>query len=91
MGAMAFQINGVTIASSTVYSGSDKRKEQGSASLAFVRVIHWSPVNSPQKGPVTQRMFLFDGVIIITVVCDWFVSTSSENFGRFPFYEMEVI
>ena len=30
-----------------------QRKHQSSASLAFVRGINWSPVNSPHKGPVT--------------------------------------
>ena len=35
---------------STVYSGVDHRKHQSSASLAFVRGIHRSPVNSPHKG-----------------------------------------
>ena len=37
------------------YSGTDQRKHQSSASLAFVRVIHLSPVNSPHKGPVTRK------------------------------------
>ena len=35
-----------------------------SASLALVRGIHRSPVNSPYKGPVTWRLFPFDDVII---------------------------
>ena len=40
------------------------RKHQSSASLAFVRGIHRWPVNSPHKGPVTRKIFLFDGVIM---------------------------
>ena len=52
---------------STVYSGADQRKQQGSALLAFVRVIHRWPVNSPYKGPVTRKMFPFDDVIMIMV------------------------
>ena len=32
------------------------RKYQSSASLAFVRGIHRSPVNSPHKRPVTRKM-----------------------------------
>ena len=36
------------------------REHQSSASLAFVKGIHWWAVNSPQKGPVTQKMLLFD-------------------------------
>ena len=50
MGAMAFQITGPTFVYSTVYSGTNQRKHQSSASLAFVRGIHCSPVNSPYKG-----------------------------------------
>ena len=33
------------------------KKYQSSASLAFVRGIHWWPVNSPHKGPVTRKCF----------------------------------
>ena len=42
----------------------DQRKQQSSASLAFVRTIHRWPVDSPHKGPVTRKMFPFDDVII---------------------------
>ena len=38
------------------------RKNQSSASLAFVRGIHRSPVNSAHKWPVTQKMFPLDDV-----------------------------
>ena len=55
MGAMASQITGLTIVYSNVYSGADQRKLQSSASLAFVRGNHRSPVNSPQKWPVTRK------------------------------------
>ena len=48
-----------------VCSGADQRKHQSSASLAFVRGIHRSPVNSAHKGPVTRKMFPFDDVIMI--------------------------
>ena len=64
MGAIASQITSLTIIYSTVYSGADQRKHQRSASLAFVREIHRSPVNSPHKWPVTQTMFPFDDVIM---------------------------
>ena len=40
MAAMASRITSLTIAYSTVYSGTDQRKHQSSASLAFVRGIH---------------------------------------------------
>ena len=64
MGAIASQITSLTIVYSTVYSDADQRKHQSSASLAFVRGIHWRPVNYPHKWPVTWKMFPFDDVII---------------------------
>ena len=64
MGAMAFQITSRTIVYSTVYSHADQRKHQSSASLAFVRGIHRSPVNSPHKWPVTRKMFPFADIIM---------------------------
>ena len=57
MGVIASHITSLTIVYSTVYSGADQRKHQSSASLAFVRGIHRSPVNSPRKGPVTRKSF----------------------------------
>ena len=47
----------------TVYSGTDQRKHQSSPSLAFVWEIHRWPMNSPQKWPVTRKMFPLDDVI----------------------------
>ena len=64
MGSTASQITSLTIVYSTVYSGADQGKYQSSALLAFVRGIHRRPVNSPHKLPVTQKMFLFDDVIM---------------------------
>ena len=60
MGAIASQI-----ISSTVCSGADQRKHQSSVSLAFVWGIHRSPVNSPHKWPVTNKMFQFDDVAML--------------------------
>ena len=68
MDAMASQITSLTIVYSIVYSDADQRKHQSSASLAFVRGIHWGPMNSPHKWPVTQKMFPFDDVIIETTI-----------------------
>ena len=51
MGTMASQITNLMIIYLPVYSGGDQRKHQSPASLAFVRRIHWWPVNSPHKGP----------------------------------------
>ena len=64
MGAMASQITRVSIVYPIVCSGSDQIKHQSSASLAFVRGIHRSPVNSPHTWPVTRKMFPFDDVIM---------------------------
>ena len=64
MGARASQITSLTIVYSTVYSDADLREHQSSASLAFVRGIHWWPVNSPHKWPVTREMFPFDDVMM---------------------------
>ena len=65
MSAMASQITSLTIVYSTVYSGADHRKHQSYASLAFVRGIPRSPVNSPHKWPVTRKMFPFHDVIML--------------------------
>ena len=65
IGAMASQITSLTIVYSTVYSDAGQRKHQSSASLAFVRGIHQSPVNAPHKWPVTRKMFPFHDVIMI--------------------------
>ena len=66
MSTIASQITSVSIVYSTVCSGADQRERQTSASLAFVRGIHRWPVNSPHKGPVMQKMFPFDDVIMRT-------------------------
>ena len=42
----------------------DQRKHKSSVLLAFVWGIHRWPVNSPQKGPVTRKMFPFDDAIM---------------------------
>ena len=62
------KITSFTIVYSIVYSGTDQRKHQSSASLAFVRGIHRRPVNSPHKWPVTRKMFPFDDVIMTFIL-----------------------
>ena len=64
MGAMASQITSLTIVYSTAYSGADQGKHPSSSSLAFLRVIHWWPVNYPHKWTVSRKMFPFDDVIM---------------------------
>ena len=64
--AIVSQIIGVSIVCPTVCSGADQKTRQSSASLAFVRGIHRSPVDSPHKWPVTRKMFPFVDVIMIS-------------------------
>ena len=63
MSMMASQISSLPIVYAIVYSGTDQRKHQSSASLAFVWGIHRWPVNSPHRGPVTRKMFPFDDIM----------------------------
>ena len=65
MSPMASQITSLTVAYSTVYSCTDDWKHLSSASLAFVWGIHRRPMNSPNKWPVTRKIFPFDDVIMI--------------------------
>ena len=53
------QITGVSIGYWNRLFVWNQRKHQSSASLAFVRGVYLWPVNSPHKGPVTQKMFPF--------------------------------
>ena len=85
MGVMAFQITSLTIVYSTVDSGTDERKHQSSASLAFVRGIHRWPVNSPDKWPVTRKMFPFDDVTMISVAITGPLCTEPAKRSRFSF------
>ena len=62
--AQVSQINSLTIVCTTVYSGTDQRKQQSCESLAFVRGIHRWPVNSLHKWPVTRKIFPFDDIIM---------------------------
>ena len=64
MSQMASQITSLGSVYSTVYSCEDQRKHQSSSSLAFVRIIHRGPVNSPHKRSVTRKMLPFDDVIM---------------------------
>ena len=68
MTTMASQITSLTVVYSTVYSDTDQRKHQSSASLALVWGIYQGPVNSPHKWPVTRKTFPFDDVIMCTEI-----------------------
>ena len=59
------------------FSGAQNRKYQISASLAHVRGIHWWPVDSPHKGPVTREILPFDNVIMAAVKWQKWVGTFS--------------
>ena len=60
MTAMSSQITWASTVCLVVCSGADHRKHQSSVSLAFVRGIHRSPVNSSHKRPVTRIMLPLD-------------------------------
>ena len=64
MSVMASQITSISIVYWTVCSGGYQRKYQSSTSLAFVRGNHRGPVDSPHKGPVTQKKYPIDDVIM---------------------------
>ena len=79
MSATATQITGVKIVYWTVCLGPDQRKHQSPTSLAFVRGIDRSPVNSPQKELVTRKMFPFDNVIMLHLAASQ-ISRCSMNY-----------
>ena len=69
MGSIASQITSLTIVYSSAYSGADQWKHQSFTSLAYVRGIHRSPVNSLHKWLVMRKMrkmFPFDDVSMRT-------------------------
>ena len=65
---MASQITSVTIVWRPIFQAQIK-KNQSSASLAFVRGIHRWRADSSHKGPVTLNMFPFDDVIMFFFFC----------------------
>ena len=89
MSSTASQITSLTIVYSTVYSGADQRKHQSSASLAFVRGIHRSPVNCPHKGPVKRKMLPFDDVIMLSVTSDVLIDYSGRFIGVIKLSKIE--
>ena len=82
MSVMASQITGILIVCSAVCLGTDQRKYQNSMSRAFVRGIHQWLVDSPHKGPVTQKMFPFDDVIMLYVLL-WLGTNRLEAWNTF--------
>ena len=64
--SVSSQITSLTIVYLSVSSGTDQRKHQSSASLAFVRGIHRWLVNSPRKGSVIGKSIPFYNVIMHT-------------------------
>ena len=78
-----------------------KKTSKLKTSLAFLRGIHRSPVNSPQKGPVTRKMFPFDDVIMCNVTpcshrwvsvvfADAFVRTAQTQWGVIKSFLMQM-
>ena len=80
MRAMASQIIVVSIVYSTACSGVDQRKQQSFASLVFVRGIHRWPLNSPHKGPVTEKCFhLMTSSWFIDIAIQWMYTVSDST------------
>ena len=77
MSTMASRITSISIVYSTICSGTDQRKHQCSASLTFVRGIHWWLVNSPHKGPVTGKCFHL--MMSPWSICWWFKTPSNSH------------
>ena len=69
MSAIASQITSVSIACSTVGSGADPKKHQNSATQAFVRGIHRSPVNSPKKASNAENVFIWSRHHWFNMIC----------------------
>ena len=67
MSTMASQITSLTSVSTCVH----QRKHQSSAVTGLVRGSHRGLVNSPHKGPITQKMFPFDDVIMYLYLIMW--------------------
>ena len=81
MSAMASQIISVSIVWSTACSGADQL--QNSASLAFVRGIHRSQVDSPHKEASNAERFPFDDIItwiIWNTELSWYLIPHREVF-----------
>ena len=71
MGNLTVNMFRLTIKKRTkpLWRSGDQRKHQSSTSLAFVRGINRSPVNSLHKKPVTRKMFPFDDIIMVSDRC----------------------
>ena len=82
MGAVASLITSLTTVYSIVYSGSDQRKHQSLASLAFVRGCHRWLLYSPHKWRVARKMFPFDDVIMVLVCASHGVLTHKSLWKR---------
>ena len=85
MNAMASPITGVSIFYSTVCSSADQRKQQSSVSLAFVRVIHRWPGDSPYKGQITRLLLSFDDVIMSNTLLLTIIGKPITNIHKISF------
>ena len=87
MSAMASQFTDVSIVCSTVCLGTDQRKHQSSASLAFVRRIHRWTVDSHHKGSVTRKMFpwMTSSCIVFNHLKQWNTPLDPRNICLFAF------
>ena len=84
MGAMASQITSVSFVYSLVYSISDRRKHRSPRHWPLCGDFTGGPVISPHKGPVTQKMFPFDDVIIFPVGVRFIWQHKWSKYTHFP-------
>ena len=61
---MSSRLTGQSIGCSTICSDGHQTNMKGPPYCPFRRVIHRWPVDSPHKGTVTRKMFLFDDIIM---------------------------
>ena len=92
MSMMVSQITGGSIVCSTICSGTGQRKYQSSVSLAFVRGIHQSLVDSPHKEPVAPKIFPFDDGIMANHTKAWAERITISNairVSKFLYFDSE--
>ena len=64
------------------YWGADHRKDQSSASLAFVRRFHRWAMNFLHKGTVTRKMLPVDDVIMLYEYFDLSIAKAQANVSK---------
>ena len=85
MRVMASQITGVAIVYSTIYSGAYQRKHQSSASLAFVKGIHWWSLDHQQHERIPQYANPHISALSTYLSGSAYFSKTLRSFSRYSF------